>query len=105
MSYQIKQDTNYSGDISTQFQGHSSLSNQTNDLQACSDLYREEKEIDVINYTRKGKYEGNIYKQLYYGKTISSFDALRPLFSSGFLNFICRASRNNKRFELLFWRE
>ena len=41
-----------------------------------------------------------IYKQLYYGKTISSFDALRPLFSSGFFNFICKASRNNKRFEL-----
>ena len=28
-----------------------------NYLQACSDLYREEKEINVINYTGKGKYE------------------------------------------------
>ena len=28
-----------------------------NYLQACSDLYRKEKEIDVINYTGKGKYE------------------------------------------------
>ena len=27
-----------------------------------------------------------IYKQMYYGKTISSFVDLRPLFSSNFLN-------------------
>ena len=33
-----------------------------------------------------------IYKQMYYEKTISSFDALRPLLSSGLLNFICRAT-------------
>ena len=50
----IKQDTNYSGDISTLFQGHCQTKLY---LQVCSDLYREEKEIDVVNYTGKGKYE------------------------------------------------
>ena len=41
-------------------------------------------------YRKRGNMRRYIYKQLYYGKTISSFDALRPLFSSSFLNFICR---------------
>ena len=58
----------------------------------CSNLYREEKEIDVINRTGKRKYEA-LYLQtntVYYGKTISSFDALRPLLSSGLSLWSCK---------------
>ena len=41
-------------------------------------------------YRKRGNMRRYIYKQLYYGKTISSLDALRPLFSFSFFNFICR---------------
>ena len=62
--------------------------------------------MDVINCTGKGKYEALYLQTNILQKHNQFFRCLETTVNFWFiLNFICIASRDNKRFELVFWRE